>query len=59
MLSGATKTKGKFYKHHSLFSLKKGTLKPNWAYSWLPDGKWEEIEEWSSKYNLPLDIENT
>ena len=57
MLSSATEAKRKFYKHNSLFNLKKGNLKPYLGYSWLPDGNREEIEEWRSKYNLPIDIE--
>ena len=57
MLSSGTEAKRKFYKHNRLFNLKKGNLKPYLGYSWLPDGNREEIEEWRSKYNLPIDIE--
>ena len=49
LLWGATEAKRKFYKHHSLFNLKKGNLKPFLGFSWLPDGSREEIEEWRSK----------
>ena len=58
MLSGATEAKRKIYKHHSLFSFKKGNLKPYLGYSWLPDGNREKIEERRSKNTLPFDIEN-
>ena len=57
MLSNATEAKRKFYRHNSLFSLKEGNLKPYLGYAWLPDGNREEIEEWCSKYPLPIDIE--
>ena len=57
MLSNATEAKRKFYRHNSLFNLKKGNLKPYLGYSWLPDGNREEVEEWRSKYTLPIDTE--
>ena len=57
MLSSATEAKRKFYKHNSLFNLKKGNLKSYLGYSWLPDRNREQIEDWRSKYNLPIDIE--
>ena len=57
MLSSATEAKQKFYKHNSLFTFKKGNLKPYRGYSWLPHGNREEIEEWRSKYNLAFDFE--
>ena len=58
MLSGATEEKRKIYRHHSLFNFKKGKFKPHLGFSCLPDGKREKMEEWRSKYNLPIDIEN-
>ena len=58
ILSGATEAERKFYTHNSLFKLKKGNLKPYLGCSWLPDGNREKIEEWRSKYNLPIDIKN-
>ena len=57
MLAGATEAKRKSYNYKSLFTFKKGNLKPYLGYSWLPDGNREEIEEWCSKSNLPIDIE--
>ena len=57
MLAGATEAKRKIYKQNSLLNFKKRNFKPYLGYAWLPDGNREEIEEWRSKYNLPIDIE--
>ena len=56
--SGATEAKRKNLQTSESNHFKKGNLKPCFGYSWLPDRNREEIAEWRSKYNLPLDVEN-